>query len=174
MVHQPAARYPETMSPLYRAVFVDRWPFWVGGVAIAAVALLLLLTAGKPLGVSTGFEDACSALTSREARRSWRLPFLAGIVAGGAVAALCAGASPTLAMGAFDRLMGAALPIKALAFTAGGVLIGFGTRLADGCTSGHGILGVAQRAPASLLATASFMASGFAVTQLLVRALGGG
>ncbi len=50
----------------------------------------------------------------------------------------------------------------------GGLLVGFGTRLANGCTSGHGVCGLARLSPRSLVATATFMAAGF-VTVFLVR-----
>ena len=76
-------------------------------------------------------------------------------------------------MGMFDTLVKAPFAVKAGLFTFGGVLIGFGTRLAGGCTSGHGIVGMAQLAPSSLIATGSFMASGFIVTNALWAVLGG-
>ncbi len=150
------------------AVFVDRWPFWAGGAAIAGFVLFFLLAGGRVLGVSTGFQDACGL------QRTWRIPFLAGIVAGGLIAALLSGGwSPTSGMGLFDVAITASLPAKAALFTAGGVLIGFGTRLAGGCTSGHGIVGMAQLAPSSLIATGAFMVSGFVVTNALFTLFGG-
>jgi hypothetical protein len=165
--------YREAPLALRETLLVARWPFWAGGAAIGGFVVLLLLAAGKPLGVSSGFADACAAVTDPGARRSWRLPFLAGIVFGGLAAALLAGTTPTLAMGMFDRIVTSSLPVKAALFTAGGVLIGFGTRLAGGCTSGHGIVGTAQLARSSLVATATFMATGFAVTQLVLVVLFG-
>ncbi len=151
-------------------LFVERWPFWAGGAAIGLFVLGFLLVGKRALGVSTGFEDACKAPADRAALGSWRLPFMVGIVGGGVVAALLAGGwTVTTTMGAFDTLIGASLLVKAAVFTGGGVLIGFGTRLAGGCTSGHGITGMAQLAPSSLIATGSFMAAGFAVTQILVQ-----
>lgn len=160
----------ELPEAVLHTVFVQRWPFWIGGAAIAGFVLLFLLAAKRPLGVSTGFEDACDAVTNPASARSWRLPFLAGIVIGGAVAAMLAGGfSFTTDMGMFDTLLSASLPVKAAVLTAGGVLIGFGTRLAGGCTSGHGIVGMAQLAPSSLISTAAFMGAGFVVTNLLLR-----
>lgn len=162
------------MESLLQAVFVERWPFWAGGAAIGGFVLLFLRGTGQALGVSTGFVDACAAPFDGNARRSWRLPFLFGIVGGGLLAALAAGSfAPTFAMGLFDTVVSASLPVKALVFGLGGVLVGFGARLAGGCTSGHGIVGMALRAPSSLLATAAFMVAGFAVTNLLLRVLGG-
>jgi hypothetical protein len=158
------------------AVFVERWPFWVGGLAIGGFVIAFLLGANKMLGVSAGFDDACAALVEPAARRSWRLPFLGGIVLGGAVATLLAGrgsAAVSWAMGRFDTLLTASLAVKVAVFLFGGVLIGFGTRMAGGCTSGHGIVGTAQLARSSWIATATFMATGFVVANLLLRVLGG-
>lgn len=150
----------------------DRWPFWAGGLAIGSFVILMLLTTRKLLGVSSGFADACAAPFDPSARRSWRLPLLLGIVAGGAIASLSSGSfAPTTSMGLFDARITSAFVPKAAAFVLGGVLLGFGARMANGCTSGHGIVGTALLARASWLATAVFMATGLVVTQLL---LGGG
>ncbi len=164
--------FQEAPAWLLDALFVTRWPFWAGGLAIGGFVLLFLLSTGKPLGVSTGFQDACEALTDASARRSWRLPFIGGLIGGGLVAALLGGLSPTWAMGAFDATFGDSIALKAAVFTGGGVLVGFGARLAGGCTSGHGIVGMAQLAPSSIIATISFMIAGFATTHILLNALG--
>lgn len=154
------------------ATLTDRWPFWVGGLAIGGFVLLLLFTTRNLLGVSTGFADACAAPFDPKLRRSWRLPFMLGIVAGGFVGAVVSGAfSPTWAMGMFDTRVTDAFVPKALLFLAGGIALGFGSRLANGCTSGHGIVGTALLAKSSWIATCVFMAAGFVVTHLL---LGGG
>jgi uncharacterized membrane protein YedE/YeeE len=156
------------------AIFVARWPFWVGGLAIGAFVIAFLLGANKLLGVSTGFEDACAALSDPAARRSWRLPFLGGIALGGLVATLLAGGRPlSWAMGRFDTALTSALPLKLSIFVLGGVLIGYGTRMAGGCTSGHGIVGLSQMARSSWLASMTFMVSGFVVANLLLRVFGG-
>jgi uncharacterized membrane protein YedE/YeeE len=101
------------------------------------------------------------------------MPFMIGIVLGGAAAALLSGGlSLTFSTGLYD-LVASSILAKALLFTLGGVLIGYGARVAGGCTSGHSIVGIAQLAPSSLIATLGFMLTGFAVTNLLMRALGG-
>jgi hypothetical protein len=69
-------------------------------------------------------------------------------------------------MGSFDTLT-ASLPLKVAVFGGGGVLLGLGARLAGGCTSGHGIVGMSLMARSSLIATATFMATGVIVTHLL-------
>jgi len=166
--------YKQLPQAARQQIFVVRWPFWVGGAAIGGFLLLFLRFGKQMLGVSTGFEDVCAAPFDSRARHSWRLPFMLGIIGGGVLAAsLGGGLALTTTMGEFDQMWHAALPVKAGLFTLGGVLIGFGTRLAGGCTSGHGISGVAQFAPSSLIATGSFMASGFVTTQILLKLLVG-
>lgn len=148
------------------------WPFWVGGLAIGFFVILFLLGGKKLLGVSTGYADVCSLGVDPEAKRSWRIPFIAGIVGGAGIAAALSGRwIGGFEMGLFDQVLSASLAAKAVVFTLGGVLIGFGARLAGGCTSGHAIVGCAQLAPASLKATAGFMIAGFLVTNLLFRVI---
>ncbi|HEY0714141.1 MAG TPA: TSUP family transporter [Polyangia bacterium] len=154
-------------SPAYQAVFVDRWPWWAGGAAIGAIVLALLWYDNKLLGVSTGCGELCEVRRDPKARRSWRLLFLAGILLGGLVATFFSGVEVTFRHGQFDTLVTAALPLKALVLVSAGVLIGLGARIAGGCTSGHGIVGVAQGARSSLLATAAFLVGGFAAMNLL-------
>ncbi|MEZ4267126.1 MAG: YeeE/YedE thiosulfate transporter family protein [Myxococcota bacterium] len=153
---------------VHEALFVSRWPFWFGGPAIGLFVLFFLWGDGRQLGVSSGYSDACSAAFDPGTRRSWRLIFLVGLVGGGALSALLAGGiEPTLAMGSFDTAVSSAPLTKALLFGGGGVLIGLGARLADGCTSGHGIVGTALLAPASWIATGAFMVAGVLTAHLL-------
>jgi uncharacterized membrane protein YfcA/uncharacterized membrane protein YedE/YeeE len=165
--------YQEASPELLQAVFVERWPFWAGGAAIGAFVLAFLALTGKALGVSTGYLDACAAPFDTSARRSWRIPFLVGIVVGGLLAMWAAGGAPTMQAGIFEKLFDGSVPIKAAVFGGGGVLLGFGARLAGGCTSGHGIVGMAQGARSSLMATALFMVAGFVVTNLMFTLAGG-
>src|SRR5690242_3301253 len=91
----------------------------------------------------------------------WRLAFLAGLVVAPLLYTVAAGA-PAIAIGAGPATLIAA-----------GLLVGFGTRLGGGCTSGHGVCGLARLSPRSLAATATFMAAGFA-TVLIARHLPAG
>lgn len=159
-------------TPLYSLLFEQRWPWWVGGLAVATVALGLLYVENKQLGVSTGCGELCRLPLSSQARSSWRPRFLGGIVLGGMVAALLGGHGPTLAMGRLDQLVHGTAPKLALLFGAG-LLIGGGARLAGGCTSGHSIIGTALGARASWLATALFMLAGFATTRFVLFLHGG-
>jgi uncharacterized membrane protein YedE/YeeE len=150
----------------------------LAGVAIAGVTLALLFLSSHRLGISTGFEDICSlVLTAPYFRRSavlsgrgWRLPLLAGLVIGGFLSAFLGGGwEPTWALGVFDRAIGLGPAGKLAWMFAGGLFIGFGTRLAGGCTSGHGIFGLANFEFPSLLSTVSFMAAGIVTTQVVYR-----
>lgn len=127
-----------------------------GGLAIGAAAAMLLLLLGRIAGVS-GILG--SALSRTCADRGWRIAFLVGLPIG-AVATRLVAEPPEVA--AVTSLPGLLL--------AGG-LVGFGTRLGSGCTSGHGVCGLARRSRRSLVATVTFMAAGIA-TVLLERWLG--
>ncbi|MFZ5893328.1 MAG: TSUP family transporter [Myxococcota bacterium] len=163
----------DSNGTLYTAVFVTRWPWWVGGIAIAAVALGLLFVENRQLGVSTGCGEVCLLPVSAAARASWRPRFLLGIVLGGAVAAVLARRTPSWSMGGLDELVTGTAPKLALLFVAG-ILIGTGARLAGGCTSGHAIIGTALGARSSWLAAALFLIAAFATTRLLLLVSGGG
>ena len=152
----------------------------LAGVGIAGITLALLFLANRRLGISTGLEDICSlALPGAYFRRAavvsgreWRLPLLAGLVLGGFLSAVLAGGwEPTWALGLFDSAIGLGPAGKIAWMFAGGLLIGFGTRLAGGCTSGHGIFGLANRELPSLISTVSFMAAGIVTTQFIYRVL---
>jgi uncharacterized protein len=158
---------PTTDSKIYRALFVERWPFWAGGFAIGGFVLLMLWVDNKLLGVSTGFSDLCAIHRDRSARSSWRLRLLAGIVLGGALSGFLSGRHPSFAFGSFDTLVGAQPFLKVFLLLGAGLLIGYGARTAGGCTSGHGIVGMATGAKSSLIATSLFMVGGFLTTLLL-------
>src|SRR4029453_8386617 len=109
----------------------------------------------------------------------WRIPFLFGLVVAGALSAMSArgwargeffaGWIPTWNLGRFDVAIGWGAAGKAAFMFVGGLFIGFGTRLAGGCTSGHGIFGVSNLELPSLVTTISFMAGGVVTTQVLYR-----
>jgi uncharacterized protein len=118
----------------------------VGGVLIGLASWLLLASLGRVAGISG---IASSWLVSKGSSNVWRAVFLVGLMAGGWVAA---------------QLM--AVPITpmrpAWLLCIAGVLVGFGTVLGSGCTSGHGVCGLGRRSLRSLLATLTFMLAGFA------------
>jgi uncharacterized membrane protein YedE/YeeE len=154
----------------------------VAGFAIGAITLLLLWVTNQRLGISTGFENLCGlVIRAPYFRRSeigesngWRLPFLGGLVAGGFLSAATSGGwSPFWDLGMFDAAIGWGPAGKLAWMFCGGLLIGFGTRMAGGCTSGHGIFGLSNLERASLESTLAFMAAGIVTSNLIYR-LGAG
>jgi uncharacterized membrane protein YedE/YeeE len=145
------------------------WPWWVSGVLIGLTVPLLYLLAGKAFGISTSLQQIgsmCAPRSRFEYLRNhdrqghlWTLIFVIGISIGGFIANRFLSSEPTrLLPPSFSSTGGA---IKLLL---GGFLIGFGTRYAGGCTSGHSITGIANLNWPSLVATICFFAGGLAVT----------
>jgi uncharacterized membrane protein YedE/YeeE len=165
---------------MYEVIFVAPWPWWAAGPAIGLVVVLLAWIAGKALGVSTAYGSVC-AITSRlpffsarEYRETWRVWFIVGLPIGGVLAAWLAGTfMPTVAYGRMDALTHGSLAAKAGLLLAGGLLIGAGARWAGGCPSGHSIVGIAQGALSSVVATLGFMVGGVVVFNLLYAVFGG-
>jgi hypothetical protein len=120
----------------------------LGGALIGSAAALLLAVHGRIAGIS-GILGGL--ITSRErSERSWRLAFLVGLITGPALYRLFYGALPLQLEADVPTLLAA------------GLLVGFGTRLGSGCTSGHGVCGLARLSPRSLVATITFMSLGIA------------
>jgi uncharacterized membrane protein YedE/YeeE len=150
----------------------------VSGAGIAAVTLVLLFVANRRLGISGGFDDLCSLVLSNAyfrrgailSARPWRFPFLAGLVLGGFLSAVLSGGwAPIWSLGLLDTVVGLGHAGKLAWMLGGGLFIGFGTRLANGCTSGHGIFGMSNLEWPSVVSTISFMAGGILTTQLIYR-----
>ena len=127
----------------------------IGGVLIGLAAALMLLGAGRIAGVSgilargTGIAEGNMAMTS-----AWG--FIAGLPLGALAVRLATDWQPAT----FPQW-----PVLGVA----GVLVGFGTRMGSGCTSGHGVCGVSRLSQRSLIATAAFMAAGIATVFILSR-----
>ncbi len=162
------------------AIAPAAWPWWVAGPAIGLVVTLLAWVTGKALGVSTGYGTLCAVgsrlalFRAREFSETWRLWFIAGLPLGGLVASLASGDfSPGLTFGTLDVLTRDSLAAKAGLLLGGGTLVGAGARWAGGCPSGHSIVGIAQGAASSLIATMGFMVGGVVVFNLLATILGG-
>jgi uncharacterized membrane protein YedE/YeeE len=129
-----------------------------GGALIGAAASLLLRFNGRIAGIS----GVLAGLLSRERDEiGWRSLFVAGLLAGGVLVLLVRPAA----------LAVESPPSMAVAL-AGGLLVGVGTRLSGGCTSGHGVCGISRLSVRSIVATLTFMAAAMA-TVLVVRHGGG-
>ena len=132
------------------------WPALAGGVLIGGAATVLLWVNGRIAGVS----GVLAGLSPPRSDWPWRAGFLGALLFTGLLAALvfpqALGASP------------ASLPWLAIA----GLLVGAGTQLGNGCTSGHGVCGVSRLSPRSIVATVTFVAVGV-LTVALVRTVGG-
>ncbi len=160
------------------------WSGWIAGLAVGGYLLLQLWVTGKPLACSTGFGNACVPWSRQPYFRTepygdpwnWRTFFLLGLPIGGFVAvATSPGAAwvPGWSYGAlYDGVMPEALWARALIFTTGGIAIGYGARLAGGCTSGHSISGMAMLNPPSIIASVCFFVGGIVSVQLLFRLTG--
>ena len=127
-----------------------------GGALIGLAAALLLLINGRIAGISGILGGLMIANSTSE--RLWRGAFVIGLMSGAAVYAWIRGALPMQLQAGNSLLLLA------------GLLVGFGTRLGSGCTSGHGICGMARRSPRSLAATSIFIACGV-LTVYLTRHL---
>ena len=181
---------------MYESLFVQAWPWWVAGPLIGLYAVAFFVFARRNLGASSGFPAVLEVLrgtddpshvdlgnpddplalpcSPSDPAPRWRVWWLAGLLAAGlADWALGAKDSGILDLPGFkDTFHGVPLWARLAILAVGGVLIGFGTRMSGGCTSGHAIFGISQRQWPSLLATCTFFAAGMATTFAL-RALMG-
>jgi uncharacterized protein len=130
-----------------------------GGLMIGSAAALLLLLSGRIAGVS-GMFAAATRVAASGPPWSQAVAFVLGLPLGALIVAHTLRAPQIIVTDSVPVLIAA------------GLLVGLGTRLGNGCTSGHGVCGVARLSPRSIAATATFMAAGFA-TVFVVRHLVG-
>lgn len=171
------------------------WPWYVAGILIGLTVPALLLLGNKHFGVSSSLRHICAAcipakipfFTYDWKKEMWNLFFVGGVLLGGLVAtqflsnpepiqvsAQTVSALESLNIEVDHHLMPASIfslenlfSLKGLVFfIIGGFLVGFGTRYAGGCTSGHAIMGLSNLQWPSLIATCCFMAGGFAMVHL--------
>jgi uncharacterized protein len=129
-----------------------------GGLIGLAVALLMLLN-GRIAGISG---IAGGALTFRRDEFPWQIAFLIGLVA-----------APLLMHAAGYALPHPVMPASWAVIVVGGLLTGFGTQWSGGCTSGHGVCGMARISPRSIVATVIFMVTAIVVVALVRHVWGG-
>jgi uncharacterized membrane protein YedE/YeeE len=128
----------------------------IGGALIGLAATLLMLLTGRIAGIAGILGDLVDLAGGN---RVWRLAFVVGLIAAPLALAAAGHALRTPAMPGW--------PIVVIT----GLLVGFGTRLGNGCTSGHGICGIARLSPRSIVATATFMATAMLVVAAMRHAL---
>jgi uncharacterized protein len=131
----------------------------VGGALIGLAAVLLMFLNGRIAGVAGVFAGLIDPVSTD---RGWRATFVAGLILAPLSAALIGYTIPVPQM-----------PASLVTIVAAGLLVGFGTRLSNGCTSGHGVCGIARLSPRSITATMVFMAAAIVVVALTRHVLGG-
>lgn len=173
------------------------WPWYVAGPLIGLTVPLLLLLGNRTFGISSSLRHICAACMPANIpffkydwkKESWNLFFAVGILIGGFIAFNFLSSSAPLAVNpklvqemagygitSYDGLIPqelfnwpALLTVKGfILMVLGGFLVGFGTRYADGCTSGHSIMGLSNLQWPSLVATCCFMAGGFIMANLIL------
>lgn len=127
----------------------------LGGALIGLAAAMLMLLTGRIAGISGIFGGLLSPAAGD---RGWRIAFIAGLIAAPLIASFFTGAA----------LPSPVMPASLIVIVVAGLLVGFGSRMGGGCTSGHGVCGVARLSARSLVATAIFMAAAI-ITVAIVR-----
>jgi uncharacterized protein len=138
------------------AAFPHAMPFegFLGGLMIGVAAAIMLLGLGRIAGVS-GLAARASGLADTGVPRSVALAFVVGLPLGALIVSNMTG------------YVTASFPVSPWPLIFGGLLVGYGTRLGSGCTSGHGVCGMSRLSRRSIAATLIFMASGFATVAAL-------
>jgi uncharacterized protein len=131
----------------------------IGGALIGLSAVLLMLFTGRIAGISGIFDGLINPQTSD---RAWRAAFVAGLIA-----------APVIAMLVGYKVPMPQMPGSYITIIVGGLLVGFGARLGSGCTSGHGICGIARLSPRSIAATSVFTVAAIVVVALSRHVFGG-
>jgi uncharacterized membrane protein YedE/YeeE len=178
-------------------LIIQPWPWYISGFIIGLMVPALLILGNKSFGISANLRHICAAcfpgnvhfFTYNWRKEMWNLFFAAGILIGGFIAANFL--ADTNALEINPRLLSELknynitstvklLPEELFSWPAlftirgfillivGGFLVGFGTRYAGGCTSGHAIMGLSNLQWPSLVATVSFMAGGFIMANLIL------
>jgi uncharacterized protein len=176
------------------------WPWYIAGPLIGLMVPLLLILGNKTFGISSTLRHICAACFPGNIpffqynwkKESWNLVLVAGVLVGGAIAALCLNDPQPVQVNSklvdelhrygindyhsmvpadlfnWSSLLTTRGVIRVILIVVGGFLVGFGTRYAGGCTSGHSIMGLSNLQWPSLIATCCFMAGGFITANLIL------
>ena len=174
------------------------WPWYVAGPLIGLTLTLLLFVGGRRFGISSSLQHVCAAAVPGKSaylrydwrqKGTWNLLLVVGILIGGGVSglflstgepialseatvqdldALGVALEPGLVPTSIYSLEAAATPAGFLLLVGGGFLVGFGARYANGCTSGHGVTGLANFELSALVSVLAFFAGGLIATHLLL------
>jgi uncharacterized membrane protein YedE/YeeE len=131
----------------------------LGGALIGLASVLLMMLTGRIAGIS-GILGGC--LTPAAGDKIWRFSFIVGLIVAPVASGLLGYPLPTTDM-----------PASWVMIAIAGLLVGFGARLGGGCTSGHGVCGIARLSARSIAATVIFMASAVVVVAIMRHGLGG-
>ena len=127
---------------------------FMGGLLIGLAAAIMLLGLGRIAGVS-GMAARATGIADSGAPRNVAIAFVVGLPLGALLIAQTVGT------------VNVSFPASIWPLIIGGLLVGYGTRLGSGCTSGHGVCGLSRLSPRSMVATGMFMASGFVTVGIL-------
>jgi len=156
----------------------DPLPWYIAGPLLGLFVPLMLLLTGKEPGVSSSFRHACAALLPKSGldyfkydwlkTGLWQILFVVGILLGGTLVQFALGGAG-VPLFLPENLTAAGLAV----LFGGGILVGFGTRYADGCTSGHTISGISNLSLSSVVASICFILGGTAASLVHRFAFGG-
>ncbi len=148
--------------------FFTTLPWYIAGPLIGLFVPLILIAGNKLLGISSSFMHICSMLLKKELngynfeKNKWKFYFVVGILAGAFISVTFLSDSPVAFLP--DQYYSAGGMITLFI---GGLLVGFGTRYANGCTSGHSISGISTLQLSGLVATISFFGGGLLYTYII-------
>lgn len=172
------------------------WPWYVAGPIVGLTVPVLLLLGNKSFGISSSLRHICAAcvparipfFTYDWKKEMWNFYFVGGVLLGGVIATVFLSNPNEMIIAESTRqdlaalglsFDGSLMPMEIFSwdslftlkglffFVIGGFLVGFGTRYAGGCTSGHAIMGLSNLQWPSLIATCCFMVGGFVMTWLI-------
>jgi uncharacterized protein len=152
-------------------ILLERCPWWIGGPLLGLVVVGLQWASNLRLGMTGTFGEVLELARTRKGPVDWRVFLFVGVLLGSLLFGLLTGfgGGVGFALGSFDERFSSSLAIKGPVLLFAGVLIGFGSRMAGGCTSGAGLCGVPRLSKGSIATTATFVLVAMAGAQLVVR-----